>query len=117
MTCPIAYTSHVYSVVIRGMKHVDILLTRHPHVTKKKIIIFQVTLQCIIVYNTVHAPLLMLCVYSLFENTKQLTTQCFFTGNLVPNVIAEVYFVVQLLTARGIALALKPTQGTYMYSW
>ncbi|XP_073249807.1 codanin-1-like [Porites lutea] len=31
-------------------------------------------------------------------------------GNLVPNVIAEVYFVVQLLTARGIALALKPTQ-------
>ena len=54
----------------------------------------------------------MLCVYCLVENTKQLTMQCFFTGNLVPNVIAEVYFVVQLLTARGIALALKPTQGT-----
>ena len=36
MTCPIAYTSHVYSVVIRGMKHIDILLARHPHVTKKK---------------------------------------------------------------------------------
>lgn len=36
MTCTIAYTSHVYSVVIRGMKHIDILLARHPHVTKKK---------------------------------------------------------------------------------
>lgn len=112
MTCTIAYTSHVYSVVIRGMKHIDILLARHPHVTKKNNYLPGTTLQYIILYNTVHAPLLMLCVYSLFENTKQLTTQCFFTGNLVPNVIAEVYFVVQLLTARGIALALKPTQGT-----
>lgn len=35
MTCTIAYRSHVYSVVVRGMKHIDILLARHPHVTKK----------------------------------------------------------------------------------
>ena len=98
--------------MIRGRKHIDILLARRPYVPKKKII-FQVTLQYIILYNTVHAPLLMLCMYSLFENTKQLTMQCFFTGNLVPNVIAEVYFVVQLLTARGTALASKPTQGTF----
>lgn len=54
----------------------------------------------------------MLCVYCLVESAKQLITQCFFTGNLVPNVIAEVYFVVQLLTARGIALALQHPQGT-----
>ena len=26
---------HVYSGVIRGREHIDILLARHPHVTKK----------------------------------------------------------------------------------
>ena len=36
MTSPIAYTSHVYSGVLRGRKHIDIVFARHPHVTKKQ---------------------------------------------------------------------------------